>query len=60
MPKRNHVVSQFYYRNFTSSPDKSKTEQRVWTLNQSGDIEEKKIRSICCEWGYNTDLLEGM
>ena len=60
MPKRNHVVSQFYYRNFTSTPDKPKTEQRVWTLDQSGDIEEKKIRSISCEWGYNTDLLEGM
>ena len=29
-------------------------------MDQSGDIKKKKIRSICCEWGYNTDLLEGM
>ncbi len=60
MSKRNHVVSQFYYRNFTSTPDKPKNKQKVWTLGQSGDIEEKKIQSICYEKGYNTDLLEGI
>jgi len=53
-PPRNHIVSQFYYRNFTSTPDKHKNQQRVYTLDHNGVIENieksgRKIGSICHE-----------
>ncbi len=59
----NHIVSQFYYRNFTSTPDKPKNQQRVYTLDHNGVIENieksgRKIRSICHEIGYNTKQQE--
>ena len=62
-PPRNHIVSQFYYRNFTSTPDKPKNEQRVYTLDHNGVIENieksgRKIGSICHEIGYNTEQQE--
>ena len=60
---RNHIVSQFYYRNFTSTPDKPKNQQRVYTLDHNGVIENiensgRKIASICHEIGYNTEQQE--
>ena len=62
-PPRNHIVSQFYYRNFTSTPDKPKNQQRVYTLDHTGVIENiensgRKIGSICHEIGYNTEQQE--
>ena len=62
-PPRNHIVSQFYYRNFTSTPDKPKNQQRVYTLDHNGVIENieksgRKIGSICHEIGYNTEQQE--
>ena len=62
-PPRNHIVSQFYYRNFTSTPDKPKNEQRVYTLDHNGVIENieksgRQIGSICHEIGYNTEQQE--
>ena len=62
-PPRNHIVSQFYYRNFTSTPDKHKNQQRVYTLDHNGVIENienqgRKIASICHEIGYNTEQEE--
>ena len=62
-PRRNHIVSQFYYRNFTSTPHKPKDQQRVYTLDHNGIIENaensgRKIKSICHEIGYNTEAME--
>lgn len=62
-PRRNHIVSQFYYRNFTSTPDKSQNQQKVYTLDHNGVIENienngRKIKSICHEIGYNTEKEE--
>ena len=57
-PRRNHIVSQFHYRNFTSTPDKRQNQQRVYTLDHSGLIKKRKIKSICHKIGYNTEQQE--
>ena len=51
-PRRNHIVSQFYYRNFTSTPNKPQNQQKVCTLDHNGVIENieksgRRIKSIC-------------
>ena len=62
-PRRNHIVSQFYYRNFTSTPNKPQNQQKVCTLDHNGVIENieksgRRIKSICHEIGYNTEQQE--
>ncbi len=61
--RRNHIVSQFYYRNFTSTPHKPQNQQKVYTLDHNGVIENienngRRIKSICHEIGYNTEQQE--
>ena len=52
--RRNHIVSQFLYRNFTSTSTKRQNQQKVYTLDLIGSICQRKIRSICHKLDYNT------
>ena len=50
-----HYVPRFYLRNFTSNPHvKSRSNQRVWSLDHEGDIDQPKINEICAIPNYNT------